>query len=101
MRPLWLLTLSCRLSEDKRQKMRRLSALLLSALFLLFSFRLCLAENEGGQLTDKPITPVGLLESRPIGELKIPITAAEKEQARWRRDVVVPKLRQPMEQNGR
>ena len=81
--------------------MRRLSPALLSALFLLFSFRLCLAENALGQFTHKPITPVGLLESSPSGELQIPITTAEKAQARWRRDVVAPKLWQRQDHTGK
>ena len=88
-------------ADNRGHKMKRLPASLLSALFLLLSLRPCLAETEAGQLTPSLATPAGLPASRPMGELPVPISAAEKEQARWRRDVVVPKLWQRQDQQGR
>src|SRR5437867_6456612 len=87
-------------TENRGHKMKRLPASLLSALFLLLSLRPCRAETEAGQVTPGLTTPAGLPESRPMGELRVPISAAEKAQARWRRDVVVPQLWQRQDQNG-
>ena len=82
-------------------RMNRLPTALLSALFLLLSLRPCPAETEAGQLPPRLAPPAGLPASRALGELPVPLSATEKAQARWRRDVVVPQLWQRQDQHGR
>ncbi len=77
-----------------------LSVWLVSTIFLLFPLRLCLAQVEEGQVTNWPKMAVGLSEDSSMGELMVPITAAETKQARWRRDVLMPKLWQLLHQDG-
>src|SRR5439155_16060086 len=82
-------------------RMNRLPTALLSALFLLLSLRPGRAETEAGQLPPRLAPPAGLPASRALGELPVPLSATEKAQARWRRDVVVPQLWQRQDQHGR
>ena len=78
--------------------MRRLVALLLLLYFLGFPISLCLARTEAKRLTRRPIVPADPSQRSSRDVLQVPITAAEVEQARRQRDVVLPKLEQLYQQ---
>ena len=68
--------------------MRRLTALLLLLYFLGFSVSLCLAETEAKRVARRPIASADQPQGGAMDALQAPLTAAEVEQARRRRDVV-------------
>jgi len=78
--------------------MRRLTALLLLLYFLGFSISLCAAETAAKRVARQPIVPAGPPQGGPMNVLQAPLTAAEVEQARRQRDVVLPKLQQLYQQ---
>ena len=64
------------------------------AVFLLLPLELCIAEEEGGHVPHSLVGTRGLPADNVTREMNLSITAAEKEDTKWQRDVVMPKLPQ-------